>query len=146
MKPQTKSTKRREKKQITLELPEKPAPVVPSPPVEPDPCAASPVKTKTDHAEVAARIADQLGETKAWPRGQIKQIVWALGARQATVLAQRAQDIEAADGMLVNSGKRKRTVGGILFHLAYTEGKPQEGKTLPRPIWKARQAKATPEG
>src|SRR5258708_4186520 len=131
-KPKPATAKREKKKQITLVLPEKPAPVVTSPPVIAAPEPAS-VEPKTDHAKVAARIADQLGETRMWPQRQIKQIVWALGARQSEALAARAQEIHAAEGMLVKSEKRKRTVGGIFFALAYSEGKPREGKTLTRP-------------
>lgn len=88
---------------------------------------------KVDHQQIAALIADALGETKNWPRTQIKHVVWALGHEQALELAKRAQAIEDAGGMLALNGQHRRTVGGIFFYLCYSQGKPRPGKVLTRP-------------
>ena len=39
-------------------------------------------------------------------------------------------------GMMLRDGSRRRTPGGIFFHLAYTTGRPKEGRTLERPVYK----------
>ena len=72
-------------------------------------------------------IADELGETEELPRAQIFEMVRALGRTQARALLLRTQEIEAAEGLLVPDGSRRRTPGGVYFHLAYTEGKPKPG-------------------
>jgi len=87
--------------------------------------------------ETAAMIADQLGETEEVPRAQIVTIVRGLGRTQARALLQQALDLEASGGMMVLDGSRRRTVGGIYFHLAYTTGKTKRGgKPLRRPMKK----------
>lgn len=128
------------KKQITLVIPPKkpepPGPVVSTPEPHAPKVAAS----------IAAQIADQLGETRHWPRKQIKQICWALGDDQAQALAQQALEIEDAGGMLVTSGKRRRTPGGIFFHLVYTAGQPREGRELVQPTWPPQRRKKAAGG
>jgi hypothetical protein len=136
-----KPTGRSSKKQISLVLPDKTTPTaaVPATPAPSQPAPGAP--TKVNHAAIAEQIATQLGETKPFPRNQIKRIIWALGHRQALDLVKRAQGIEAAGGMMVTSGKRRRTVGGIFFHLAYSEGKPKPGRELKRPTWRRKREK-----
>ncbi len=92
---------------------------------------------------VAATIADQLGEKLPGPRKQIAQIVWALGRTQACQLLKQTLQIEVQGGMLVTNGNRRRSPGGVFFHLAYTIGKPKEGKTLARPSSAHKRQKAT---
>ena len=87
--------------------------------------------------ETAVMIADQLGETGEEPRAQILTIVRGLGRTQARALLQQALDLEASGGMMVLDGSRRRTLGGIYFHLAYTTGKTKRGgKPLRRPMRK----------
>jgi hypothetical protein len=88
---------------------------------------------------VAATIADRLGETLPGPRKRISQIVWALGRTQACHLLEQTLEIETRGGMKVASGKRRRSPGGVFFHLAYTTGQPKEGKTLARPVNRPRK-------
>lgn len=127
MKPNTKPiTKREKKKHISLVLPEKATPSdMRSAPTQPAPAAPK--------ADLATAIADELGETEPGPRNQIRHIVWALGHDQALNLTLRAQQIKANGEMPAAPGDRQRTAGEIFFHLAYTEGKPREGRTLIRP-------------
>lgn len=92
--------------------------------------------------EIVALIADRLGEKEAEPRRQIARIVWALGRTQTLALLNQAEQVEREGGMMILSGERRRTPGGVFFHLAYTTGKPKEGKTLARPL----SRKKAPEG
>lgn len=88
------------------------------------------------HAETAAMIADTLGETAPGTRQNIVRIVQALGRTQSHQLLAKALEIEENGGMMLPDNSRRRTVGGIFFHLAYTTGKPKPGKTLVRPQFK----------
>jgi len=95
--------------------------------------------------ETAAMIADELSETEETPRAQILSIVRGLGRTQAKVLLQQALDLEASGGMMVLDGSRRRSLGGIYFHLAYTTGKTKRGgKPLKRPMTKRPDAQ-TPQ-
>jgi hypothetical protein len=67
--------------------------------------------------QIAAAIADRLGETEAGPRRTIARIVQELGAERALALLQETLQIEAADGMLLPDGSRRRTPGGVFFSL-----------------------------
>jgi len=86
--------------------------------------------------ETAMQIADQLGETVEGARKQLVRIVMALGRTQARALLSETLQIEENGGMMVPDGSRRRTIGGIYFHLAYTKGIPKEGKALRRPAYK----------
>jgi hypothetical protein len=84
--------------------------------------------------EVAAMIADQLGEAEEWPRRNILIIVRALGRTQSRQLLEQTLQIEASGGMMLPDNSRRRTPGGVFFHLAYTTGQPKPGKKLTRPM------------
>ncbi len=88
--------------------------------------------TLPSHAEVAQKIAEQLGETGKIQSIQLKHIVWTLGVVQAWALLLDALDIEEQGGMRVMDGSRRRTPGGVFFHLVYTKGVPEQGKKLKR--------------
>jgi len=62
-------------------------------------------------------IAAQLGETARGPRGQVGRVVGRLGADRARTFLTRTQEIEAAGGLLLSDGSRRRTPGGVFFHL-----------------------------
>lgn len=70
-----------------------------------------------DFRRVAAQIAAQLGERATPPVRQIRRIVAALGAERARAFAQEALALEARGGLLVPDGSRRRTPGGVFFHL-----------------------------
>jgi hypothetical protein len=67
--------------------------------------------------QVAAEIADQLGETEEQPRGTILRVVERLGAEAALAFLQEAQAVEAQGGLWLGDGSRRRTPGGVFFYL-----------------------------
>lgn len=91
--------------------------------------------------EVAAMIADALGETEEGPRKSIFDIVRALGRTQSRQLLTQTLQIEANGGTMLPDNSRRRTPGGIFFHLAYTVGKAKSGKPLQRTWNSVKQAK-----
>ncbi len=62
-------------------------------------------------------IATQLGETERGPLGQVGRVVGRLGADRARTFLARTQEIETAGGLLLPDGSRRRTPGGVFFHL-----------------------------
>jgi hypothetical protein len=100
--------------------------------------APKPVQKQREpsQAQTPAMIADTLGETAESPRQNIVRIVQALGRTQSCQLLAKALEIEENGGMMLADNSRRRTVGGIFFHLAYTTGKPKPGKTLQKPQFK----------
>src|ERR1700694_152526 len=76
---------------------------------------------------VATMIADRLGETVIGARAQIKRIVQVLGRSQALALLEETLRVEENGGIMVPDGSRRRTPGGVFFHLAYTKGQPKTG-------------------
>ncbi len=62
-------------------------------------------------------IAAQLGETERGPLGQVGRVVGRLGADRARTFLTRTQEIEAAGGLMLPDGSRRRTPGGVFFHL-----------------------------
>ena len=80
--------------------------------------------------EVAVMIADQLGETEADPRSAIIKIAHILGSQACLALLQKTQEMEAAGGMMTSNGKRRRTPGGVWFHLARGEMTPAQRRAV----------------
>ncbi len=62
-------------------------------------------------------IAAALSETERGPRGQVGRVVGRLGADRARAFLTRTQEIEAAGGLMLPDGSRRRTPGGVFFHL-----------------------------
>lgn len=86
----------------------------------------SPRKKKAAAPEdPVAFIADALKETDELPRSQIAKVLKVLGAEETLGLLAEVERIEADGGMLVPDGGRRRTPGGVFFHLAR--------QRLPRP-------------
>ncbi|MFN8374707.1 MAG: phosphorylated adapter RNA export RNA-binding domain-containing protein [Anaerolineae bacterium] len=73
---------------------------------------------------LAQEIADILGEKQPLARKQIETIVGRFGDDGALQLLQETLAIEANGGMLTNNGTRRRTVGGVFFHLALQQTEP----------------------
>jgi len=67
--------------------------------------------------QVTQEIATQLGETDRGPLGQVGRVVGRLGADRARTFLARTQEIEAAGGLMLPDGSRRRTPGGVFFHL-----------------------------
>ncbi len=84
---------------------------------------------KTEY-RTAQEIASVLGE--GGQVSQIYKIVQAIGNEQSRALLARTWEIERNGGMMVGDGSRRRTVGGIFFHLAYTVGRLPNGKPFRR--------------
>src|SRR6266571_7996214 len=102
---------------------------------------------KPSQAEVAAMIADELGETEESVRKKIVAIVYALGRRQSRQLLTHALQIEEHGGEMLPDGSRRRTVGGIFFNLASTIGQPKRGRLPLRTKPKKQTSKAKkPDG
>lgn len=89
-------------------------------------------QTEPSQEEVAAMIADALGETEEGPRKAIVRIVRAVGRTHAKELLSMTLQTEENGGILVPDGSRRRTPGGVFFFLAYTVGKTKNGKPLQR--------------
>jgi len=62
-------------------------------------------------------IAVGLGETARGPLGQVGRVVGRLGVARARAFLTRTQEIEAAGGLMLPDGSRRRTPGGVFFHL-----------------------------
>ncbi len=69
----------------------------------------------------AEEVAAHLGETELEVIRQLRRAVRILGEERIRGLVTQALEVEAAGGMMVPDGSRRRTVGGVFFHLARTE-------------------------
>lgn len=88
----------------------------------------------------AKALADGLGETKREARDAITRLVLSCGATFTSDLYRRTLDVEKDGGLLTGEGKR-RTVGGVFFHLAkQTLGKDAYHAIVP-PQWKVARDK-----
>ena len=90
-----------------------------------------------DTAAVGTQIAAALAETTAFAIAQIRRIVATLGPAGAQEAVAEAQRIEAAGGMLIPDGSRRRTLGGVFFTVARAQLTPaQQLVVFPlRPQW-----------
>ncbi len=75
----------------------------------------------TTNDDTTRAIAQALRERAPTPCGHIKRIVQCCGADQARAWLTTAQAIEANGGMLTHDGSRRRTPGGVYFHLVRQE-------------------------
>ena len=75
---------------------------------------------------IARKIAEQLGESEAKPFNQIANIVKHCGVEFAQEVLRDCLDIEAKGGMMVVTGDRRRTPGGVFFFLARSRMSDEE--------------------
>ena len=78
---------------------------------------ATPNGKKAPGSPVVKQIATALGETKPMAFGQIKRIVKTIGEERALAILQQALEIEEQGGLMLPDGSRRRTPGGVFFHL-----------------------------
>jgi PHAX RNA-binding domain len=74
-------------------------------------------KQKNALREATNKIAAQLGETEHEPLSIIWRTVRELGIAEAQAVLIETQAIEECGGMLTIDGARRRTPGGVFFHL-----------------------------
>jgi len=103
--------------------------------------------TPADSAEAAATIAARLGETEAAPCAQIRRAVKVLGAEAALALLQETMEIEAGEGLMLADGSRRRTAGGVFFHLIRTKTpRSLRGRIFPAPPKQRKGTSSPPPG
>ncbi|MEI7768399.1 MAG: hypothetical protein WCI67_00345 [Chloroflexales bacterium] len=91
---------------------------------------------------ITAQIAADLGETTAWAITQIQRIVGYMGSDFALRLVAEAQRIEAAGGMFLPDGSRRRTLGGVFFALVRSQLPPDQRAQIFPPAPGKRKANA----
>ena len=97
---------------------------------------------KAKQQEVAATIAEKLGETEQGPLTQISMVVRKLGPEQALEFLKETLAIEEKGGLMLPDGSRRRSPGGVFFYLVKTKG-PKEVRDLffqKKPQQKEKQA------
>jgi len=100
---------------------------------------------------VAKELMLELGETDTQAFKQLRHVVRVFGAESARLLIAEARAIFLGDGMLVEDGSRKRTLGGVYFVLAKERltAKILAGEWVPRwarvrILWSATSPKPAP--
>ena len=93
-------------------------------------------------AAVVAEIAAALAETTTFAIRKIRRIVATLGPEGAQALVAEAQRIEAAGGMLLPDGSRRRTLGGVFFVVVRAQFTPEQQRVVfpLRPQWQKAKA------
>jgi len=86
-------------------------------PPGPEPVGAARPRLGPEEWRATQEIAAQLGETARGPLGQVGRVVGRLGAERGRAVLARTQEIEAAGGVMLPDGSRRRTAGGVFFHL-----------------------------
>lgn len=85
--------------------------------------------------QLVAQIAEALGETEPQPLHQIRRLIRVMGADFAQELLRETQAVEAQGGLFLERENRRRTPGGVFFHLARNHmTKQQRGKVFANPI------------
>jgi cold shock CspA family protein len=93
--------------------------------------------------DTALQLAAELHETASPALAQLRRIIRHLGLEAAQRYVAEAQRVEAAGGMLLPDGSRRRTLGGVFFMLV-RDSLPDEQREIvfpPFQVWKAKKAK-----
>jgi hypothetical protein len=77
-----------------------------------------------------AALAGVLGESQPEPLAALRQIIQLKGVRFAQHILEKAQQREAAGGMLTADKSRRRTLGGTFFAIARRHVSPEEHAQL----------------
>lgn len=75
-------------------------------------------KPTQEQRDLAKEIAAQLGETETAPSRQILRLVQVCSCGFSRTILAEALELEAAGGLMVLDGTRRRTQGGVFFYLA----------------------------
>lgn len=78
---------------------------------------AQPLPLNEIQRELALEVIERLNETTEPARQQIEALVYHCGSELVTQTLQDALQIEAEGGMMTENGRRRRTPGGVFFHL-----------------------------
>jgi len=90
-------------------------------PQSPQPAAPVRPRLGPEDWRATQEIAAALGETAHGPLGKVGRVVGRLGAARARGFLVQAQEIEAGGGLMLPDGSRRRTSGGVFFHLVRTD-------------------------
>ncbi|SRR6266496_1016267 len=77
----------------------------------------TPEEEQAQRSHLARVIADQLGETEPEPRYTVRLALLLLGRVRVQALVDKTLSIEESGGQLTLDGQRRRTPGGVFFHL-----------------------------
>jgi hypothetical protein len=105
-----------------------------------------PITNPADQDQLTQQIAQTLGETMPTPIHQIAQLVQVLGAEPSRALLQETLQVEAAGGMLIADGTRRRTPGGVFFKLARGRLSKAQQDAIFGPRWAHPQRTPSPQG
>ncbi len=81
------------------------------------PTPPTPATGKAAARAAIDEIAAQFGETEDEPKRLIKRALRTLGEEQVRAFVAQALEVETAGGLLLPDGSRRRTPGGVFFHL-----------------------------
>lgn len=99
-----------------------------------------PALPEAEKQALVQHIANELGESYPFPIRCIERIVEYLGAEFAQNVLQETLEIEAQGGMLLPNRRRKRTPGGVYFHLIRNRVDPEMENRLfqkdENPYWR----------
>ena len=94
----------------------------------------------SEHAPLTTdKLAAQLGETEPIPRKHLKRALRILGPEPTQALLDQTMETERNGGLMLSDGSRRRTPGGVFFHLIRTTVGTKESYKILRP-----QTKPTP--
>jgi len=97
------------------------------------PTPATPAMDKAARRALAGEIAAQLGETEPEPGRLIARALRLLGEERVQAIVARTLEVEAAGGMMLPDGSRRRTPGGVFFYLLRTTVGQKEWYRIFRP-------------
>ena len=86
--------------------------------------------SSTPEEALVADLAAALGETAPTALGQLRRIVQTLGPERVRHVLAQAQAQEAAGGLMLPDGSRRRTPGGVFFRLVRDQSTPAQRRRI----------------
>jgi hypothetical protein len=102
--------------------------------------------SSTPEEALVADLAAALGETAPTALGQLRRIVQTLGPERVRHVLAQAQAQEAAGGLMLPDGSRRRTPGGVFFRLVRDQSTPAQRRRIWRRSGKAPAPKGSAAG